>query len=326
MGTVIKVNRGNSVDVTCSSKDKLFALRKFLPQRICRDIEKLSFALGENSRIEEIRIRSDAPIYLTVGGKAHGNVVTDSSASRAEIAEILGKMCEGSLYAYSESISKGYISLGNGIRVGVCGKASAENGRILGVYDISSMNIRLPFIDAPVDAQLTDAVRKATKKGEGVLIFSPPAGGKTTLLRGLAKKLACGREAMRVCVVDSREELFDGKGNEGMIDLLSGYPQAEGIKTATAFMNPQLIACDEISETDAEAILKAQNCGVPLLATAHGESLKGILQRDGIRRLHEKGVFGLYVRIKRRNGLFCHELYTEKEIENECCGSLLTGI
>ena len=40
----------------------------------------------------------------------------------------------------------------------------------------------------------------------------------------------------------------------------------------------------------------------PVLASAHGGDLAGLLARDGMRRLHLAGVFGAYVGIRRRRG------------------------
>ena len=87
------------------------------------------------------------------------------------------------------------------------------------------------------------------------------------------------------------------------MDVLSGYPRALGIEIAARSMNAQLIVCDEIGDvSEAQAIVAAQNCGVPLLATAHGSSVEGLLRRTGIRILHDARVFGAYVGIRREAG------------------------
>ena len=66
-------------------------------------------------------------------------------------------------------------------------------------------------------------------------------------------------------------------------------------------MNAQLVVCDEIGDScEAEAIISAQNCGVPLVASAHADSISGLLRRTGIARLHSASVFAYYVGIKRQ--------------------------
>ena len=84
------------------------------------------------------------------------------------------------------------------------------------------------------------------------------------------------------------------------MDVLTGYPRPRGIEIATRTMNAQLIVCDELGDAaEAEAIVAAQNCGVPFVASAHGDSVAGLLRRTGILRLHRAGVFGAYVGIRR---------------------------
>ena len=57
-------------------------------------------------------------------------------------------------------------------------------------------------------------------------------------------------------------------------------------------MGPDCIAVDEITaEADARVLLRAANCGVRLLATAHGTSAADLRRRSVYRPLAESGVF-----------------------------------
>ena len=237
-------------------------------------------------------------MYFTIGSAGRKrNFASDLILSADELLKIFERMCDGSLYAYSESIIKGYISLPSGVRVGVCGHAAVERDKIFGVYDISALNVRIPRADILADCNLLELVRKKLRLGQGVLIFSPPAQGKTTCLRSLAYALASGDEPMRVSVIDTRGELSFApkpylnatRANDKLsLDLFIGYPKVEGIRISTLFMNPEVIICDEIGgEEEARAIADAQNCGVPLIASAHGGSLSSIMLKNGISTLHK---------------------------------------
>lgn len=315
MATVITVKKHALKDTRTSGA--LHRLREVLPAHLLCEIERCMGKLFAGEVLEEIRLRSDRRVYLTLGGAGRRNLALTTVLNSAELSQILDKMCDGSLYAYSESIIKGYVSPGGGIRVGVCGRASVERGRILGVYDISALNIRLPCGRVALDEVFLDQVRATLKKGEGVLVYSPPAQGKTTLLRSLAVSLAGGNAPMRVAVVDTRGELGSYEADDALsLDVLSGYPQAEGIRIATAFMSPQVIICDEIGDkSEAEAIAEAQNCGVPLVASAHGADVGGVLRRNGMKRLHDVGAFGLYAGIMiGEGGCFRYDLQSREEI------------
>ena len=325
MATVIRVKNDRFLCEGRSSVDSLELVKKFLPYLLCDEIDKLQqtlFTSGE--RIEEIRLRVGTSVYATIGGGGKKrNVSLDYALDTDGISRILEKMCDGSLYAYSESITKGYVSLKNGIRVGVCGTADVENGKIRGIYNITSLNVRLPCAEARVSEGVLKAVRRAVTCGEGVLVYSPPSQGKTTLLRALAYTLSSGVSPLRVAVIDSREELGGAlSSGELSLDILSGYPKAEGIRIATAFMNPQVIICDEIgSEDEAIAIAQAQNCGVPLIASAHGSCVESIMKRSGMRFLHDVGAFSLYVGIRIGTGMgFEYRIQNAKEAHLENIG------
>ena len=296
MPTLITVKNKESKICTAPSLEQV---RLYLPYGICFEMEETLKNLGGQGvvRIEEIRLRSGRRVSLTVGCKnERKNIFLSTVMGEDELFDILNRMCGGSMYAYSESIIRGYVALEGGIRVGVCGRASVEDGAVLGVRNISALNIRLPCALQASDRRICDIIRASVLNGEGTLIYSPPAQGKTTLLRSLAFSLS---QTMRVALVDTREE-FGGCFNGELLslDILSGYPKEEGIRIATAFMNPELIICDEIGAEEAPAIAEAQNCGVPLLASTHGKSCEGILRRKGMRMLHEAGVFGLYLGIR----------------------------
>lgn len=292
-------------------------VRRLFTEELYSEIKAFAEKNGGLSSVEEIRLRRDRDIYLTLGfyGGKH-NLSVGICIGADELSKIFNEACGGSLYAYSESIAKGYITLPEGIRIGVCGHAAVENGRIIGVYDISAMNIRLPRYDVRVDRALESLVRRNVRLGMGTLIFSPPSQGKTTCLRSLAYSLSSGDSPLRVAVVDTRGELSSFPRNERMsVDMLIGYPKAEGIHIATFFMNPEVIICDEIGgEDEARSIVDAQNCGVPLIATAHGDSLSSLMRKRGMLALHEACVFGTYVSIRIGNaGAFDTVAYGREE-------------
>ena len=248
-------------------------------------------------RAEEIRMHRDRLATVSSMGR---NYSTNIILSEHEINDILNRMCGGSLYAHRHTISQGYLALGHGVRVGICGSAALDGDAIIGVSDISGLIVRIPHRHSVDVRPILDPLRKNGIKS-GILLYSPPGKGKTTVLRNVAIAASSGINALRTVVVDSREELgFTLDGQELSLDLLIGYPKERGIEIAVRNLGAELVICDEIgSMSDARAVLSASNCGVPLIASAHAASVSELLRRPSIRLLHRAHAFGTYVGLTR---------------------------
>ncbi len=268
-------------------------LRGCLPPHFCDAILRIGA-----SPIEEIRLHSGRILTVTSRQKNLGCGVV---VSEREMQEIFSRMCGGSLYAFEQTIRQGYIPLTGGIRVGVCGSAACEGGKIIGVHNITGLMIRIPHaVSAETDILLRSFFADRAK--HGMLIYAPPGVGKTTLLRAIAKDVASPRYGCHTVIVDTRGELNVGLNDSTLhLDVMSGYPRDVGIEIAVRTLGAQVIICDEIgSIADARATLGAANCGVPLIASAHAASLQELLERPAIAILHRAHVFGRYIGLCRR--------------------------
>lgn len=284
------------------------ALREILPLPLLDALARCGAP-----RAEEIRLHTGRFATVTCNGK---NYFTDVILREDEINTILKRMCKDSLYAYTQHINEGYLSLAGGIRVGVCGNARLENGRVIGVSDVSGLMIRIPHPPRLSATPLVDLLKEGRGLG-GLLIYAPPGVGKTTLLRALASEISHGCNGWRTVAVDTREELFPVLGGEAkLLDVLVGYPRAIGIEIAVRSMGAEIVICDEIGNAqDADAILMAANCGVPIVATAHAASAQELLRRPAFSRLHDAEVFYAYVGIERHAGEgFLYHILKREEI------------
>ncbi len=259
---------------------------------------------GQTLYVSEIRLRADAPMSVSFGGRnvtRFGDAYV--TASEAEVAETLQKLCEDSVHTYSETLKEGYVSLENGYRIGVCGRAGSANENVRSVYDIRSLSIRIPH---PVSNVSGEILPLLFREGHiaSALFYAVPNVGKTTLIRDLASTVSRGSRARRVAIVDTRGEIYmKSMFHESIADVLCGYPRGKGIEIATRTLSPEVIFCDEIgSSEEANAILSLTNSGVPLIATAHADSMKHLLQRPNLRTLYASGIFRYYIGLSRMDG------------------------
>ena len=293
--------------------------RTYLPPTVLRTLpERLISELYAGrlpEHIEEIRLHAGRCASVVAGGR---NILLRTVLSATEMTATLTRMCGGSLYTHAPTIAEGYLTLDGGVRVGVCGRAACEQGEVIGVYDVSGLCIRIPAHFAVSGREICNLMQKF-RYTKGVLIYSPPGVGKTTLLRGVACALASGENPLRVVVIDTRGEMpFLQTGASLCLDVLVGYPRRLGVEIACRTMNAQVMICDEIGDyNEALALASVQNCGVPLVASAHASSVKELLCRTGLRLLHDCRMFGAYVGIERAGNGFSYHV-TDWESADAC--------
>ncbi len=271
-----------------------------LPQRIGEEIVRLaSGRRGGASEIREIRIRRGGVCSLIIGGES---IRLYRTIGREESDALMSRLIGDALYAHRDSIASGYLSLGDGVRVGVCGSAAYDGDRLVGVSDMRSLVFRIPSGRCEFSDELYSVFRQGI--GSGMLIYSPPGVGKTTALRSLARSVGCGREALRVCVVDERCEFSEEDYSGCEVDILKGYKRREGIEIATRTLSSQLIMIDELGADDGDALLNVVRCGIPLIATAHASSLDELMIKPALKGFFDCSVFSVFVGISLCDGSY----------------------
>lgn len=265
------------------------AALSYLTDRLSGEVKKTAALYG--GMINEIRLRKNGQMSLTIRGQ---NIPCRSLPSDTELEEVFMRICKNSPYSYTDSMKDGFITTSEGIRVGICGRAVCENGVITAVSGISSICIRIPR-RVPGAGDVAHNLLREMNYSKGLIVWSLPGVGKTTLLRELAVRLSSVADPLRVAVIDTRHEICAGL-NSGMIDVLDGYPRSKGIEIAKRTLSPQIIICDEIStEDDATAILDAAGSGIPTVATAHSGSKAELLSQRHLIKIIESGYIGAYV-------------------------------
>lgn len=250
-------------------------LLSVLPPEISAQVDPI----GRES-LQELRLRVNAPPEMITG---NGSVWLGGIVRQEELNYVVNSASRYSPWC-AATVGRGYITAPGGHRIGICGDAVSRTDDKTGNFqNISSLNIRVAR-DYPGIAARISAF------GESVLILGAPGWGKTTLLRDLARKIANERI---VCVVDERGELFpEGIARGKRMDILVGFTKPRGIEMVLRTMGPEYIAVDEITaEEDCGGVIRAANCGVQLIATAHAFSIQDLKTRKLYQELMERNVF-----------------------------------
>lgn len=261
----------------------------------------LNNTINQNKKIEEelqeIRIRCNRPIILRLRNM---EILIEYNISQKEILQTIEKLCENSIYAYKNQICEGFITVKGGHRVGIAGSAVIENGKIINIKYITSLNFRIAReiigCSRKILGQVIDVKENTINN---TLIVSPPGKGKTTILRDLIRNISNGVEELgfigkNCSVVDERGEIaamYQGvpQNDIGLrTDVIENISKAKGMKMLIRSMAPEVIACDEIgSKEDVEAIKEALISGVKGIFTMHGKTLEDIKKNKEINELIE---------------------------------------
>lgn len=274
----------------------IFRILTYLPPRQREEIWRLAESRGAFEGISEIRMRAEARSSFIISGE---RIYLSSSPTNEDITKCVTLMCGGALYARRDGISEGYVTLDGGVRVGICGQARYDGGRLVGISNITSLVFRIPTGRFFNTAELFAAWNGVER---GMLIYSPPGVGKTTALRSLTAHIGSGRGS-EVAVIDERCEFLAEDYKFSSVDVLRGYRRSEGIQIALRTLSPDVIAVDEIGRlSEAEAMLDSLNSGVKIIATAHAGTLDELKRRANIEPFFKNGIFDVLVGISLENG------------------------
>ncbi len=276
-------------------------------------------SLDGQGGIEEIRLRAGRP--PSVKGLGGERPLEMAAVTAQELREVLSRAARYSVHSYAESLRHGFVTLAGGHRLGVCGTAAEENGQVIGVRGLSSVNLRIARQITGVDAQIAPWIGDGAP--QSVLLVSPPGLGKTTLLREWVRLVS--DKGYTVAVADERSEiaaLSDGVPQFEVgrcTDVLENCSKKQAALMLLKTMSPALLAFDEITAPeDVEAVSLCAHCGTAVLASAHAADVDDLRRRPLYRALLALDVFRHAVVIERKNNKRCYRM---ERLEERTCSS-----
>jgi stage III sporulation protein AA len=275
------------------------------------------------SVLEEIRLRVRQPLFLssaagetmlTAAGLPTGDPRTAYRVSAEDVARTVELVTGSSLYAVEEELRQGFVTVSGGHRIGLCGRAVVDGGKVRTLKYLSGVNFRISREVRGAANSVLPWLIQDSRSVYNTLIISPPRCGKTTLLRDLVRQISngiprLGLAGLVVGVVDERSEIagcYRGVPQRDLglrTDVLDGCPKAEGLMMLLRALSPAVIATDEIGRReDVEALEEMLNAGVKIVATAHAASVEDLRGRPVLRDLLQRRIIERFVILEYRHG------------------------
>lgn len=253
----------------------------FIPPDVLCALERV-----DTNLLSEIRLRVGQPVIICYGGQYvylgyNGAQTTSSGAICCDNPQkILYSAMEGSVFAYTEQLSRAFITVDGGVRIGIAGEYVLHGGRITSVKNVTSLNIRIPH---DVYGCADGIIKACGGVPHDILLYSSPGQGKTTLLRDIARKYS--DMGINVLVCDERGEISaadeSGKGYflGEFTDVVRGADKVTVFTNAIRALSPQVIITDELyGETDFNAVNIARECGICTVASTHVNNINALMK------------------------------------------------
>ena len=249
--------------------------------------------------LREIRLRSGKPIMLYYGEEVK---ILSNIFSPGDISDIFGWICKNSIYAYLNEICSGFITLSGGHRVGISGECVVSGNEITNVTNLCGINIRIAREFKGCGAALMPHIKNGLTI-KNTIIVAPPACGKTTMLRDIARIIS---QKHKVAIIDERSELGALYLGEPQFDIgpqtdvISKAPKTLGMAMALRALSPDVIITDEVgTKEDIDAMEQVIGAGCKIITSIHGYSVESIKKTKG-------GLLSLFdtaITLKKENGV-----------------------
>lgn len=226
-----------------------------------------------SNRLYELRIRTDKPLRINLGGKfcylgERGVCLNPDNAiypTAEEVETTLFAASDYSVYAVENQLKNGFVTGRAGERIGVAGTVVYDENGVLTVRSITSLCIRIPHAIAGCSREIYE--RCFASSVASLLILAPPGEGKTTILRDLTR-LISERTNLNILVSDERGELSAGDLG-ATSDVICFADKLTAFTAGIRAMRPDIIVTDELLDCDYAAVKRARESGITVLASAH---------------------------------------------------------
>jgi len=304
------------VQVVSKNENNVLDKLRFLPCGLLSALHKLDIA-----HLQEIRIRGSKPAFILYKNKFTPILNPQNNSkiivSSRDIAQIILRAAEFSIYAFNSQLSCGYITIQGGIRIGVAGEVVYDGDVVKAQKNFTSLVIRIPH-------EIHGCANKAFKaiqnsKNKNTLIISPPGAGKTTLLRDLTRQIS--NAGNNTLLVDERNEIaacLDGIPRLDIgdnTDIINNGQKNYAFSFGVRSLRPDYIITDELANIDdIKSAIYTSKCGVNIIASVHANSIDDIKSKEEFEDALKQKIFGRYIILSNKNGAGTYEAVLDEEL------------
>lgn len=274
----------------------------FLPKKIY-----LALNNCDTTNLNELRLRVGFKIKVIINGQAvyinnNGFTILSNDAiccEKQDIETIIRNVTEFSAYAHNEKIKNGFLTYKNGIRIGLAGECVYDNGQVVTIKNVNSINVRIPHVIKGCSNLIIDKIIK-NNTINNTLIISPPFFGKTTLLKDITLNIN-QRNLGNLLIIDERGEFDEIEGEN--IDKICYADKFYAFEYSIRSLAPNIIITDELStKSDWNCVKNATNSGVKVIASCHSSNFEQLKNKENF-------IFGVFER---------YVLLSDKEVGKVC--------
>lgn len=288
-------------------------LKNILPPRFFNALQQIDL-----SQVNEIRLRANRPtmvwtsccFYLCNKGIT-SNEAESLISTNKELADIVFNACEHSVFAHNDELCNGFLTLNNGMRLGIAGQVVVEKGIIKTIKNFSSINIRFAREVKNFSLNCLPYICKPNVSGiYNTLVIAPPNSGKTTFIRDFCYQMSQQNIAKNVLIIDERNEITASTNGNPLLnvgknsDIFCGCTKQFGIINGIRTMSPDVIVLDEIATIDdIKALNYVMSSGVSIVATVHAPNYEMLIKKPLFAEMFKMGLFERFVVLERVDGV-----------------------